>query len=299
MAVSVRGLVKVYSGGVVALDGVDLSVGYGEACMVVGPNGAGKTTLLRVISGELRPTAGEVSVLSMDPFRDRDKLLRRVGVLPQEYELYEDLTVWEHIYYLAVLKGLGIQEARSEARRVVELLDLEEVKNTLVRNLSGGLKRRVALAQALVGGNELLLLDEPMVGLDPESRRRVTMILEGLRREGVTMIVTTHYLDEIGRFADSVVVLKRGKVVRRAPPDAILRELGYTVKLELPAGRHVLERIPGGVRYTVSGGRIVLWLSSGEELARVLAVLDPETVRSARIERPTLDDAYLELVSRV
>jgi len=157
VAVSVRGLVKVYSGGVVALDGVDLSVEYGEACMVVGPNGAGKTTLLRIISGELRPTGGEVSVLSMDPFRDRDKLLRRVGVLPQEYELYEDLTVWEHVYYLAVLKGLGLQEARSEARRVVELLDLEEVKNTLVRNLSGGLKRRVALAQALVGSNELLV----------------------------------------------------------------------------------------------------------------------------------------------
>ena len=297
MIVSVRGLVKIYEDGTIALNGVDLSVERSEVCIVAGPNGAGKTTLLRIISGELKPTKGEVSVLSLNPARDRARLLRRVGVLPQEYELYEDLTVWEHLYYLAILKGLSLQEARREARRVIELLELEEVTGRLVRSLSGGLKRRVALAQALIGDNELLLLDEPMAGLDPESRRRVARILEDLRGEGVTVIVTTHYLDEIGKFADSVVVLKRGKVVRRAPVDVILGELGYNIKLEVPATRSILGRIPEGVKYAVAEGKLVFWLNEAD-LVRVLSALDVEAIRSARIERPTLDDAYLELISR-
>ncbi|MFQ5951054.1 MAG: ABC transporter ATP-binding protein/permease [Candidatus Geothermarchaeales archaeon] len=198
VAIRVRGLVKQY-GDVTALDGVSFDVEKGQVFAFVGPNGAGKTTTVEILECLREPTAGEASVLgfSVKDRRGRSEIRRRVGVLPQDFNTFELLTVRENIQYFASMYG-----AKADADEFIELVRLEDKRDTLYRQLSGGLQRRLGIAISLVNDPDVIFLDEPTTGLDPRARREMWGVLEMLRERGKTIFLTTHYMEEAERLAD-------------------------------------------------------------------------------------------------
>ena len=213
-AISVRGLVKKF-GDVTALDQVTLDVPTGQVLGLLGPNGAGKTTLIRILLGLTRPTSGEASLLGQ-PAGARS-VRPRVGYMPQDLAVYLDLTVQENVELFGRLYGVSRARLPDREREVLELVRLSERRRSLVSELSGGMRRRVSFAAALLADPDLLLLDEPTVGVDPELRSEFWEFFHGLTRGGKTVVLTTHYLEEANR-ADRVVFLHAGRVLATGAP---------------------------------------------------------------------------------
>ena len=217
-AVSGRGLVKRY-GRIVAVDGIDFDVPAGVCFGFLGPNGAGKTTTMKMIYGLATVDAGELSVLGLDARRQRREVKARLGVVPQEQNLDRELTVRENLAIQALYHGLPPDG------RIEELLDftlLAERADEKPFALSGGMKRRLLIARALVNRPELVVLDEPTTGLDPQARLAVWGLLDRLRSEGVTLIVTTHYMEEAERICDRLVIMDEGRIVSEGAPGQLL-----------------------------------------------------------------------------
>jgi ABC-2 type transport system ATP-binding protein len=227
LAVRCRGLVKRHPPDVLAVDGLDLEIERGECFGLLGPNGAGKTTTVEILEGLLEPTAGEVEVLGRRWGPHAEDLRERLGVTLQETHLPEKLTVEEivRLFRSFYRRGRSVDE-------VVALVGLEEKRRSWYERLSGGQKQRLAVACALVGDPELVFLDEPTTGLDPQSRRQLWDVVEDLRRQGRTVLLTTHYMDEAERLCDRVAIVDRGKVIASGSP----RELVASV-----VGREVVE----------------------------------------------------------
>ncbi|MGW2156940.1 ATP-binding cassette domain-containing protein [Nonomuraea sp. NPDC001699] len=216
--VTVRGLTKKY-GRAVVLDGLDLEFGRGVTGLL-GPNGAGKTTLLRSLATTLAPDGGQVRALGLDPAdrEQRTALRRRLGYLPQEPGFYPHFTLFELVDYVAILKELtDRRERHREVRRVLAEVDLTDRARTKVRKLSGGMKQRLALAQTLLGEPDLLILDEPTVGLDPEQRMRFRALVSRLG-EGRTVLLSTHQTEDVAALCERVIVMNRGRVVFQGTP---------------------------------------------------------------------------------
>lgn len=219
LAIEARKLTKKF-GSFVAVDHIDLDVKRGENFGLLGPNGAGKTTTIRMITGTMRPTEGYVKVFGIDVSRERWKILKRIGYMPQKFSLYEDLTVEENLRFygsLQNLSGQGLEE------RVNELLDrflLREFKGRLAGKLSGGMKQRLSLAVALIHDPDLLILDEPTAGVDPPLRRKFWEYFRELNKEGKTILVTTHYMDEAEN-CDRLALMGGGKVLAVGTPQEI------------------------------------------------------------------------------
>jgi lipooligosaccharide transport system ATP-binding protein len=221
-AVEARGLVKRY-GELTAVDGVDFVVREGECFGFLGPNGAGKTTTMKMIYGLAAVDDGELSVLGLDVRSQRREVKAHIGVVPQEQNLDRELSVRENLEVQALYHGL---EADG---RVDELLDfalLRERAEGRPAELSGGMKRRLLIARALVNRPELVVLDEPTTGLDPQARRAVWNLLQDLRSEGVTLIVTTHYMEEAERICDRLVIMDGGRIVTEGSPAELLERFG-------------------------------------------------------------------------
>jgi lipooligosaccharide transport system ATP-binding protein len=221
-AVSARGIVKRY-GDLTAVDGVDFDVRAGECFGFLGPNGAGKTTTMKMIYGLAAVDEGELSVLDLDVRRRRREVKARIGVVPQEQNLDRELSVREQLSVQALYHGLPADG------RIDELLDfslLSERADARPQELSGGMKRRLLIARALVNRPELVVLDEPTTGLDPQARLAVWNLLDGLRSEGVTLIVTTHYMEEAQRICDRLVIMDNGRIVAEGAPAELLERYG-------------------------------------------------------------------------
>ena len=223
-AISVRGLVKTF-GGVTALHGITLEVPPGQVLGLLGPNGAGKTTLIRILLGLTRPTSGEARLLG-EAAGSRE-VLTRVGYMPQDLAVYLDLTVEENVALFGRLYGVTGGRLRAREAEVLSLVQLSERRRSLVSELSGGMRRRVSLAAALLADPDLLLLDEPTVGVDPELRFEFWEFFHRLTRGGKTVVLTTHYLEEANR-ADSVVFLNAGRVLATGAPDELKARTGAT-----------------------------------------------------------------------
>jgi lipooligosaccharide transport system ATP-binding protein len=221
-AVTARRLVKHY-GDLVAVDGIDFDVRAGECFGFLGPNGAGKTTTMKMIYGLAAVDDGELSVLGLDVRRQRREVKARIGVVPQEQNLDRELTVRENLTIQALYHGLPADG------HIDELLDftlLSERADGRPQELSGGMKRRLLIARALVNRPELVVLDEPTTGLDPQARIAVWGLLDRLRSEGVTLLVTTHYMEEAERICDRLVIMDRGRIVTEGPPAELLERYG-------------------------------------------------------------------------
>lgn len=233
LAIEAVNLTKVF-GKFTAVNGVNLRIPKGTIFGLLGPNGAGKTTTIRMILGLIKPTRGYVRIFGIDVEKHRRKVLKITGYMPQHFSLYEDLTVEENLILFASLYGMSRDKARERARELMEEFLLLEYRDRLAGKLSGGTKQRLALAVALVNRPRLLIVDEPTAGVDPPLRRYFWEKFRELKRQGVTILVTTHYMDE-AEYCDKLALMSRGKVVAEGTPLEIKRKAfgGDLVEIEV------------------------------------------------------------------
>jgi ABC-2 type transport system ATP-binding protein len=300
-ALSVHGLRKTY-GTVVAVDGLDLEVRTGECFGMLGPNGAGKTTTIEICEGILEPDSGQVEVLGQHWNRDRRALRSRLGIQLQETQLSEKITVRETIALFRSFYRTG-----RAVDDVIALVQLEEKKNARVGTLSGGQKQRLAVACALAGDPELLFLDEPTTGLDPQSRRQLWDLIEGFRASGRTIVLTTHYMEEAERLCDRVAIADHGKVIALGTPRELVRSLGAEHVIEFAvAGDGQVDgstfaHLPGVQTAKGSGhGWSIQVGAAHETLPALLSDLDRRGLQltELRTHSPTLEDVFVRLTGR-
>ena len=213
IALQATGIIKRYSTGTEAVRGIDLTVAAGESISIVGPNGAGKTTFLRILTTELNPTAGSVSIFGSDAIARPREAKTKIGVTPQEAGVFETLKLSEHLDFFGRLKGLTKNESRSQTAEILKDLDLVENARKTVGELSGGQRRRMLIGLALIGRPPLLILDEPTTGLDPVSRRQVWDMLKKVVADGTSLIFSTHYMEEAEQLSHRIAFIDSGKIV--------------------------------------------------------------------------------------
>jgi ABC-2 type transport system ATP-binding protein len=300
-AIRCRGLVKRYPPDVLAVDGLDLEVARGECFGLLGPNGAGKTTTVEILEGLLAPTAGEVEVLGRRWDREGRDLRERLGVTLQETHLPERLTVDEIVRMFRAFYRQG-----RDPSEVVALVGLEEKRRAWYDKLSGGQKQRLAVACSLVGDPELLFLDEPTTGLDPQSRRRLWEVVLDLKREGRTVLLTTHYMDEAERLCDRVAIVDRGKVIALGTPRELVAQVvgEEVVEFQAPAGGlspEALRGLPGvSAARPVPGGFSIVTDRVHVSVPALLAHLRERGVGLTALSthRATLEDVFVTLTGR-
>jgi len=209
-----------------AVDGVSFTIDKGEIFGLLGPNGAGKTTTIRMLSTVLEPDRGDVTIGGYSVRHKSDAVRRLIGVCPQEMALYEELSAVDNLVFFGRMVGLGGKEARAQAAANLELLGLAERAKGRVDKFSGGMKRRVNLAISLMGHPELLFMDEPTVGIDPQSRNNIYETIEGLRGKGMTILYTTHYMEEANRLCDRVAIMDGGRIIAMDTPRELRGQIG-------------------------------------------------------------------------
>ena len=292
--VEVRGLVKTY-GALRAVDGIDLEVRRGEVFSFLGPNGAGKTTTVEILEGLRAPTEGSVRILGKDPRVEDHDLLRRIGIIPQDFRFFEKITPQEGVEYYAGLFG-----AHVDAPELLRRVELEDRAHARFEVLSGGQKQKLGLALALVNDPELVFLDEPTTGLDPQARRAIWEVIRDLRRRGRTVFLTTHYLEEAQLLSDRVAIIQHGRIIALGTPEEIIAKYGRPEVLEIqgpPALAEVLRRsLP--LKVMAEEGRVEVELTSKEDVLRILTEITRSGVPwgSVSTRRDTLEDVFLRLV---
>jgi lipooligosaccharide transport system ATP-binding protein len=307
VVVRARGLAKRY-GERTAVDAIDFDVLRGECFGFLGPNGAGKSTVMRMLYGFTPRSSGDLHVLGMDVARNPRIIKARLGVVPQENNLDPDNTVWQNLLIYARYFGLSRREAAHRAGEALELFALADRRDSEIHELSGGMKRRLVMARALLGDPDVVLLDEPTTGLDPQARRVVWRTLRELRRQGRTLVLTTHYLEEAERLCDRLVLLDGGRVVLAGRPDElILRhagELVLEVDLADAPGRAAADPLPpvtasaidsAGLEHVYEGGTLTVYGAGRPRWS-----LEPQFERIPTpeqaprvVRRGTLEDVFL------
>jgi lipooligosaccharide transport system ATP-binding protein len=304
-----RGLRKSYpstgpgqSGDVEAVRGIDLDVRPGESFGFLGPNGAGKSSTMRMVAAVSPPSGGELSILGLDPATHGPQIRARLGVCPQEDTLDLELNIRENLLVYASYFGIRKAEAASRADELLEFVQLTEKAKAKVVDLSGGMKRRLTIARSLINNPDVLLLDEPTTGLDPQARHLLWDRLFRLKQRGVTLVLTTHYMDEAEQLCDRLVVMDGGAIVAQGSPLELIREHSTreVAELRFGVGEHeaLAERVADlADRVEVLPDRLLLYTADGEEtLAHVHERgLDPVAVL---VRRSTLEDVFLRLTGR-
>jgi lipooligosaccharide transport system ATP-binding protein len=295
------GLRKSY-GDFEAVRGIDLDVRPGEAFGFLGPNGAGKSSTMRMIAAVSPPSAGELSILGMDPATQGPEIRARLGVCPQEDTLDNELNVRDNLAVYGRFFGIPRAEVSRRADELLQFVQLGDKAKSKVEDLSGGMKRRLTIARSLVNRPDLLLLDEPTTGLDPQARHLLWDKLFRLKQQGVTLVITTHYMDEAEQLCDRLVVMDKGEIVAEGSPLDLIRRHSTREVTELRFGVGEHEALAAKVedlaeRVEVLPDRLLLYSEDGEEtLARVHERgLSPAAVL---VRRSTLEDVFLHLTGR-
>ena len=306
-SIEVEGLVREFRKGPRAVDGIDLAVAPGEIYGFLGPNGAGKSTTVLMLTTLLPPTSGTARVAGFDVAREGPKVRSVIGAALQEAALDPFLTGREHLSLQAALHGLPRKERKRRGEELLERVGLEEAADRKVRGYSGGMRRRLDLALALVHRPAILFLDEPTTGLDPQSRSALWSEVSGLARdEGVTVFLTTQYLEEADVLANRVGIIDRGRIVAEGTPEELKAEIGRPSVEATPAegsDRDVVARVLSGFGSEIAAqpGAVAVRLDEDAgDLADVVRALDSEGVRvtNLRLEEPSLDDVFLEKTGR-
>ncbi len=296
-----RGLTKRF-GTFTAVDAIDFDVAPGESFGFLGPNGAGKTSTMRMIGCVSPVTAGTLSILGLDPATDGARIRGRLGVVPQQDSLDTELSVRDNLVIYGRYFGLSRAEASRRAGDLLDFAQLTERANDKVDPLSGGMKRRLTIARALINEPSILLLDEPTTGLDPQARHLLWERLYRLKQRGVTLVLTTHYMDEAEQLCDRLVVMDKAKIVAEGSPRQLIERYSTREVTEMRFDPAVQDRLDGQLeglaeRVERLPDRILLYTDDGE--AAVVAArergLQPETVL---VRRSTLEDVFLRLTGR-
>jgi lipooligosaccharide transport system ATP-binding protein len=296
-----KGLRKEF-GSLIAVDGIDFEVRRGEAFGFLGPNGAGKSSTMRMIACVSPRSAGELRILGLDPERDGAEIRSRLGVVPQEDNLDPELTVRENLYVYGRYFDLPRKVLVPRIEQLLAFAQLTERADDRVEPLSGGMKRRLTIARSLVNEPELLLLDEPTTGLDPQARHALWDRLYRLKADGVTLVLTTHYMDEAEQLCDQLVVMDRGKIAAEGSPRELIDRYSTREVVELRFGPGESERMADKVadlteRIEVLPDRLLLYTNEGDEAVEAInqRQLDPLSVLA---RRSTLEDVFLRLTGR-
>ncbi|WP_125035960.1 ABC transporter ATP-binding protein [Nocardioides sp. LS1] len=289
-----------------AVRGIDVDVRRGEAFGFLGPNGAGKSSTMRMIAAVSPVSGGELRVIGLDPDTDGPAVRSRLGVCPQEDTLDTELTVRDNLFVYGRYFGLPRKEVRSRVEELLEFVQLTEKADAMVEDLSGGMKRRLTIARSLINKPDLLLLDEPTTGLDPQARHVVWDRLFRLKQQGVTLVLTTHYMDEAEQLCDRLVVMDKGLIVAEGSPLSLIREhstrevaeLRFGVAAEGDSHEQLAEKVADlGDRVEVLPDRLLVYSNDGEEVIAKVHERGLEPV-AVLVRRSTLEDVFLRLTGR-
>jgi lipooligosaccharide transport system ATP-binding protein len=296
-----RGLTKTY-GDFVAVDGIDFDVAKGESFGFLGPNGAGKSTTMRIIGATSVRTSGTLTILGKDPEKNGPQIRSHLGVVPQQDNLDSELTVSENIFIYGRYFGLSSSFINKKIPELLEFAQLEEKKNVKVEALSGGMKRRLTIARSLVSEPDILMLDEPTTGLDPQARHILWDRLFRLKEQGVTLLITTHYMDEAEQLCDRLIVMDKGKIMAEDSPAQLIKDYSTKEVLEVRFGSDRNQEMvdvlrPLADRIEVLPDRILLYAEDGEQLLEQIAAkgIHPNT---SLVRRSSLEDVFLRLTGR-
>ncbi len=299
--VQARGLTKRF-GDFTAVDSIDFDIHKGEAFGFLGPNGAGKTSTMKMITTVSPITEGKLSVFGVDPNVDGRSIRQRIGVVPQEDNLDQELTVAENLYIYGRYHDMKKSEINPRIEELLEFAQLTERKDSEVEPLSGGMKRRLTIARALINNPDLIILDEPTTGLDPQARHLLWDRLYRLKQQGATLIITTHYMDEAEQLCDRLVVMDQGKIAAEGSPRQLIQRYAprEVVELRFEEGQkdEAVLRLDGlAQRSEVLADRILLYTDDAEATQHGLHErgMNPEQVL---VRRSTLEDVFLRLTGR-
>lgn len=307
LAIEVRGLVKEYPGKVVAVNGIDLSIRSNTIYALLGPNGAGKTTTINVLTTLIEPTAGSIKVLGLDVLRQATEVRRNIGVTFQEMILDEELTGRQVLDYHGRLYKLGAKERQAKVRELLDLAELEEAADRVVKTYSGGMKRRLELVRGLMTEPKLLFLDEPTTGLDPQNRSNIWKYIQSLKEKGnLTILLTTHYMEEAEELADKVGIIDYGKIVIEGTPRELIDKMGAdTIQIagKGNSDKYIEElKSQAYVKGVVNtDGLIQIGTDSGNKrLAEVVSMANRSdfTIEDISIAKPSLGDVFLKYTGR-
>ncbi|MFM1789589.1 MAG: hypothetical protein RLZZ12_938 [Actinomycetota bacterium] len=299
--ISARGLTKKF-GDFTAVDGINFDVAKGESFGLLGPNGAGKSTTMRIIAATSRRTAGTISILGRDPEEHGPQVRAHLGVVPQQDNLDTELTVTENLYIYGRYFGLSKKFVNKKVEELLAFAQLEEKKDVKVEALSGGMKRRLTIARALVSEPDILMLDEPTTGLDPQARHILWDRLFRLKEDGVTLIITTHFMDEAEQLCDRLVVMDKGKIMAEGSPAELIKKYSTREVLEVRFGSDRNKEVAPILREMCERieelpDRILLYVEDGEALLEAITAkgLHPNT---SLVRRSSLEDVFLRLTGR-
>jgi ABC-2 type transport system ATP-binding protein len=293
-AIEVDKLCKDY-GGFRAVDNISFSVKSGEVFAFLGPNGAGKSTTAEVIETIRVPTSGKVTVLGMDVTKRKAKVVRRIGVLPQNFSSFDRITVRESLQYYARVFG-----CRADIDALMDLTNLRDKSAALFNTLSGGLKQRLGIAIALVSDPEIVFLDEPTTGLDPHARRQIWDVLKGLKGQGKTIFLTTHYMEEAEVLADTVAIISKGKIVAIDSPANLTDGYGEQLRLTLKSidvAAAELIRSLGFCPVPNDDANLSVSVKTPDDVRRILDTIERSslTLGGIDVRKPTLEEVFLKL----
>ncbi len=297
----VKNLVKQF-GDFTAVNGINFSVKQGESFGLLGPNGAGKSSTMRIIGATSQRTSGEVLILGKDPEQAGPQIRAHLGVVPQQDNLDEELTCAENLYIYGRYFGLPKTSIKSKLDELLEFAQLLDKKNSKVKSLSGGMKRRLTIARALVSDPDILMLDEPTTGLDPQARHILWDRLFRLKEKGVTLLITTHHMDEAEQLCDRLIVMDKGEIMAEGSPSELIKKYSTKEVLEVRFGSdrnsQMVEQLQSfAERLEELPDRLLLYTESGEDLlAKIVAAnIHPNT---SLVRRSSLEDVFLRLTGR-
>ena len=294
--IDAQDLIKKF-GDINAVDGITFAVNKGEVFGFLGPNGAGKTSTMKIIACVSPRTSGTIRVFGMDPDTSPAEIKQRLGVVPQETNLDPDFTCYGNLFTYARYFDIPPDLARKKAEELLEFVQLQEKRDVTVEKLSGGMKRRLILARALVNNPDLLILDEPTIGLDPQARHLIWERLKLLQAQGNTIILTTHYLDEAARLCDRLVIMDNGKIlVEGTPVDLVKQYVGNEV-VEIEKTDEVLSCLSkNNIPFEAIGDSVQVATDSSREIAKIL--FDQCSPHKVLTRPATLEDVFLKLTGR-
>ena len=294
-AIEVKSLVKKY-GSLTAVDSISFTINKGEIFSFLGPNGAGKTTTVEILECLRKPTSGQASVLGFDISKDQEEIKKRIGVLPQEFNTFDTLTVRENLQYFGRMFKKSV-----DVDNLIKLVDLDDKRNEQYKKLSGGLKQRLGVAMALVNEPEIVFLDEPTGGLDPKARREVWNVIRGLKKQGKTVFLTTHYMEEAEVLSDIVTIIHKGKIVATGAPEDLITRYGQRNLLVLKNTDEravpLIETLGLEASFDSEAGDVKVTLTRSLDTSEIVRALTLKQIvfGEVQLKRSSLEDVFLNL----